>query len=113
MPYPKPRYGRRDPFGRSQLAPQIIRRTPVEPIDLRLTDNRLYVMRAAANGHVKWSTAGGRGHWRIDRANVNRTVEELIAADWLGVSSDAETRHVHLTNLGYEVAGIEPPAVAS
>ncbi len=112
MAYPLPRYSRRGRFANAQIAPQRIRRTtPAVPIELRLTDNRIYVMREANAGNVKWSNAGGRGHWRIGKANVNRTVEELIAADWLGVTGDAKTRHVHLTTLGFEVAGIEPPAV--
>lgn len=102
------KWSRRSPLANAQIAPQRIRRTNVAPAELRPTEHRIYLLRQIHEGHIKWSHAGGRNHWRLDKADVTRQgVLPLIAAAWVRVDVAGERRSLHLTALGREVAGIE------
>lgn len=105
------KWTRRSPLAGAQIAPQRIRRENVEPAELRPTDHRIYLLRQIHEGHVKWSTAGGRQHWRLDKTDITRQgVLPMIAAQWVAVVVDGTRRTLRLTDLGREIAGIESEA---
>jgi hypothetical protein len=105
------RWGRRNPLAGAQIAPQRIRRANVQPAELGRTEHRTYLLRQIAAGNVRWSHAGGKWHWRLDRVDITRQgVLPMITAQWVAVSTTGERRHLHLTPLGREVAGIEKEA---
>lgn len=102
------KWSRRGQLSGAQIAPRRIRRDNVQPAALRPTEHRIYLLRQVDAGHVKWSHAGGRSHWRLDRADITRQgVLPMIAAQWVAVTVDGTRRTLHLTALGREVAGIE------
>lgn len=105
------RWGRRNPLAAAQIAPQRIRRTNVEPAEVRPAEHRIYLLRQIHAGHVKWSTRGGHRYWRLDKTDITRQgVLPMITAGWVGVEGTLDRRRLHLTPLGREVAGIEKEA---
>jgi len=85
----------RNPFDRAQLG-IVVRRAERGPVGLKLTDARIKLMRAIADGKVKPGKGSHSAGYRWAGTTVTSRVAELVKARWATVSGGK----VRLTDAG-------------
>lgn len=97
-----PRRRRFGIYDKAALAPlRIKRRVPEPPLDLPVTEHRLYALKQVqVGGKVRWYPATG---WRMDGGLCNALVRDLVLAKWVDEVIDGERRILVLAERGEQI----------